>query len=282
MAILYMIGLGLGDETDVSVKGRDIILKSEKVYLESYTSLLNIDVEKLKAYYQKDIIVAYRETVEIEMDEILKSISHESNHGKIFSFLVVGDPFCATTHSDLYLRAIKLGIKVHAIHNASIINAVGICGMQLYNYGQIVSIPFFTEKWKPYSFLEKIAFNYQNNMHTLVLLDIRVKEISDENLAKGKKIYDPPKFMSVNVAIEQIFEAEDNLKTEKFGDVRKLKGFGVARVGSEHQVIRSGTLEQLLTYDFGAPLHSVVICAKTLHCIEEEMFDHFSGKSLDA
>ena len=280
MSTLYMIGLGLGDEMDVSVKGRDIILKSEKVYLESYTSLLNINVEKLQAYYQKEIVVAYRETVEIEMDEILKEISQEHNHGKIFSFLVVGDPFCATTHSDLYLRAIKLGIKVHAIHNASIINAVGICGMQLYSYGQIVSIPFFTDKWKPYSFLEKIAFNYQNNLHTLVLLDIRVKEISDENLAKGKKIYDPPKFMSVNVAIDQIFEAEDNLKTQKFGDIRKVKGIGVARIGSEHQTIRAGTLDELINYDFGAPLHSLVICAKNLHCIEQEMFEYFSGNSL--
>ena len=44
MAILYMIGLGLSDETDITVKGLEVIKKSEKLFLESYTSLLNVDV----------------------------------------------------------------------------------------------------------------------------------------------------------------------------------------------------------------------------------------------
>lgn len=57
-------------------------------------------------------------------------------------------------------------------------------------------MPFFTEKWKPYSFYPKIKINISNNLHTLVLLDIKVKEISEENLARGKKIFEPPRFMS--------------------------------------------------------------------------------------
>ena len=276
-----MIGLGLSDERDISLKGLDIVRSSEKIFLESYTSLLNINVDRLQALYQKEIVIAFRETVEIEMDEILKEIAQEKNKGKIFSFLVVGDPFCATTHSDLYLRAVKLGITVRAIHNASIINAVGVCGLQLYSYGQIVSVPFFTEKWKPYSFLNKIAFNFQNNFHTLVLLDIRVKEISDENLAKGKKIYEPPTFMSVNVAVEQVVEAEENLKTGVFGNIWDVKAIGVARIGAENQIIKAGTLKELLTYDFGLPLHSLIICAKTLHCIEEEMFEYFRTSKIN-
>ena len=281
MPTLYMIGLGLSDERDISLKGLDIVRSSEKIFLESYTSLLNINVDRLQALYQKEIVIAFRETVEIEMDEILKEIAQEKNKGKIFSFLVVGDPFCATTHSDLYLRAVKLGITVRAIHNASIINAVGVCGLQLYSYGQIVSVPFFTEKWKPYSFLNKIAFNFQNNFHTLVLLDIRVKEISDENLAKGKKIYEPPTFMSVNVAVEQVVEAEENLKTGVFGNIWDVKAIGVARIGAENQIIKAGTLKELLTYDFGLPLHSLIICAKTLHCIEEEMFEYFRTSKIN-
>lgn len=271
MVYLYLIGLGLSDETDVTVKGLEIIKKSEKVFLESYTSLLNIDASRLEAYYGKKIEVAYRETVEIEINEILAEIAKDKDTDKVFSFLVVGDPFCATTHSDLQLRAISLGIEVRAIHNASIMNAVGVCGMQLYNYGQTVSVPFYTEKWKPYSFLNKVAFNFENNFHTLVLLDIRVKEISDENLAKGKKIYDPPKFMSVNVAIEQIFEAEENLKTGAFGDIGEVYGIGVARIGAEDQVIKSGKLRDLAKCDFGKPLHSLIICSKELHPLETDM-----------
>lgn len=89
---------------------------------------------------------------------------------------MIGDPFCATTHSDLFLRAIELNIEVKVVHNASIVNAVGISGMQVYRFGEIVSIPFFEENWRPYSFYQKIQSNRKNKLHTLLLLDIKVKE----------------------------------------------------------------------------------------------------------
>ena len=275
MPTLYFIGLGLSDEKDVSVKGLEIIKQSERIFLESYTSLLNIDVEVLEKFYEKKVEICFREKVEIEMNEILLDIAAPGNEDKIYSFLVIGDPFCATTHSDLQLRAIKLGIKVKAIHNASIINSIGITGLQLYSFGHIVSVPFFTEKWKPYSFINKIAMNYQNELHTLVLLDIRVREISDENLMKDKKIYEPPTFMSVNIAIDQIIEAITETDRKDFGDLSSIKAFGVSRIGAEDQIILSGTLEQLRNVNFGKPLHSVVICAPKLHCIEEDMYKFY-------
>ena len=94
------------------------------------------------------------------------------------SFLVVGDPFCATTHSDLYLRAIKLNIPVEVIHNASIVSAVGCTGLQVYRFGEIVSVPFFPEKWRADSFYDKMLANKKSGLHTLVLVDIKVKERS--------------------------------------------------------------------------------------------------------
>jgi len=40
--------------------------------------------------------------------------------------------FCrATTHADLLLRAKERGIDTKVIHNASIMNAVGCCGLQV-------------------------------------------------------------------------------------------------------------------------------------------------------
>lgn len=88
----------------------------------------------------------------------------------------MGDAFCATTHADLYLRAVKLGIKVEVIHNASIVSAVGCTGLQVYRFGEVVSVPLWTDKWKPDSFYEKILNNMKSNLHTLILLDIKVKE----------------------------------------------------------------------------------------------------------
>jgi len=182
--VFYIIGLGLADETDITVKGLEAVKSCEYIYLEHYTSILGVDKEKLENYYGKKITLADRETMEETIDEILKTCKeHEDKNSAI---LVVGDPFCATTHTDLFLRAIKIGLKVEVIHNASIMNAVGCCGLQLYRFGETVTIPFFTEKWRPYSFYEKILKNRENNLHTLVLVDIKVKERTDENLLKSK------------------------------------------------------------------------------------------------
>jgi diphthine synthase len=84
--------------------------------------------------------------------------------------------------------------------------------MQVYRFGETVSLPFFTEKWRPYSFYARVRANQQNNLHTLVLLDIKVKEKSEENLLKNKPIYEPPRFMDVATAVAQLLEAETHEK----------------------------------------------------------------------
>lgn len=48
--MLYLIGLGLADETDVTVKGLELIKKVETVYLEAYTSILLVDTAKLVCF----------------------------------------------------------------------------------------------------------------------------------------------------------------------------------------------------------------------------------------
>ena len=45
--MLYLVGLGLADETDITVKGLDVVKKADRVYLEAYTSILLVDKEKL-------------------------------------------------------------------------------------------------------------------------------------------------------------------------------------------------------------------------------------------
>ena len=45
--MLYLVGLGLADETDVTVKGLEVIKRAERVYLEAYTSILLVDTSKL-------------------------------------------------------------------------------------------------------------------------------------------------------------------------------------------------------------------------------------------
>ncbi len=45
--MLYLVGLGLADETDITVKGLEIVKKADRVYLEAYTSILLVDRQKL-------------------------------------------------------------------------------------------------------------------------------------------------------------------------------------------------------------------------------------------
>ncbi len=45
--VLYIIGLGLSDEKDITIKGLEAVKSSTRVYLEAYTSILMIEKEKL-------------------------------------------------------------------------------------------------------------------------------------------------------------------------------------------------------------------------------------------
>ncbi|KAG6329325.1 hypothetical protein ID866_9764 [Astraeus odoratus] len=273
--MLYIIGLGLCDEKDITVRGLEAIKSSSRVYLEAYTSILMVNKERLETFYEKEVIVADRDMVETQAEEILNGAKEED-----VSLLVVGDPFGATTHIDIVLRARSSGIPVRVIHNASIMNAVGACGLQLYNFGQAVSLVFFTDTWKPDSFYHRVRENMALGLHTLVLLDIKVKEQSEENLARGRKIYEPPRYMSIPQAVSQLIEIE-SLRAENVLSPKTTLVIALSRVGgdADTQRIVCGTLEELSQQPpetFGDPLHSLVIVGKRLHHLEVEYAEAFA------
>ena len=187
--------------------------------------------------------------------------------------MVIGDPLGATTHSDLILRVSNNGTPYRIIHNSSILTAVGCCGLQLYNFGETVSIPFWTESWKPASFCAKINANLSRGLHTLCLLDIKVREQTVENLMKGNKIFEPPRYMSVNQAASQLLECATNSEEKQDFDGNSLC-IGMARVGTTSQKIVTCTLEEMTGADLGEPPHSLVIVGKT-HPLESEFIKLF-------
>ncbi|KAK2642975.1 hypothetical protein Ddye_024738 [Dipteronia dyeriana] len=74
--MLYIIGLGLGDERDITLRGLDAVKKGDKVYIEAYTSLLSFGlftdgISTLEKLYGRPITVADRETVEEKADHFL-------------------------------------------------------------------------------------------------------------------------------------------------------------------------------------------------------------------
>ncbi|XP_068599376.1 LOW QUALITY PROTEIN: diphthine methyl ester synthase [Brachionichthys hirsutus] len=265
--MLYLIGLGLGDAADITVKGLQAVKRCSRVYLEAYTSVLTVGKEALEDYYGKQLILADRDLVEGGAADILRDADVTD-----VAFLVVGDPFGATTHSDLVLRAVHAGIPYRVIHNASIMNAVGCCGLQLYNFGETVSVVFWTETWRPESFYDKICKNRTAGLHTLCLLDIKVKEQSVDNMMRGRKIYEPPRFMTVGQAADQLIQIIERRRGQgaELGVTEDTVCVGVARLGADDQKLCAATLRQLASHDLGGPLHSLVVTGR-LHPLEVDM-----------
>ena len=153
-------------------------------------------------------------------------------------------------------------------------SAIGATGLQLYNFGQTVSMVFFTESWKPASFYDRLRENNQIGLHTLILLDIKVKEQSLENMARGRNIYEPPKFMTVAQCASQMLETEAE-RAEGICLPSSL-AIGMARIGAADQKIVTGTLEQLIEADIGPPLHSLVLVGRRTHDLERLFIRDFA------
>ncbi len=242
--MLYIIGLGLWDEMDITLRGLEAIRSSEKVYLESYTSaLMGLSLENLESLAGKSITPLSRKDVEVNPEFL------EEAKTKDVSLLVGGDPLVATTHHDLIIRARELGIKTRVIHNASIVSAIAETGLQIYKFGRTVTIPFWTENFKPTSFFDHILENLGLGLHTLVLLDIDRER---------------DRYMTANEGLERIIQLDREGRIEKV--------IVVARLGSEKPLIRYGPVKDLVKEDFGPPLHSIVVPGK-LHVLEKDYLE---------
>jgi diphthine synthase len=260
--MLTFIGLGLFDEYDISLKGLDAVRKADIVYAEFYTScLMGTSLDKMEKLYGKRVCLLSREDVEIQPDWLIEAKE------KSIAFLTGGDTMVSTTHVDLRLRAEKLGIETHLIHGASIASAVsGLTGLQNYRFGKSASIPYPYRSNRgtrvisetPYDIIKQ---NIGVGLHTLVFLDI--------DKEKG--------YMTVNTALELLLEVE-----EKRGEglINRAAAVGIARAGSVKPVVKADYVEKLKLFDFGKPLHILVIPGK-LHFLEAEALVKLAGGPME-
>lgn len=248
---LYLIGLGLSTEKDITLRGLELIKTCDIIYLENYTSLLQTSLESLEQQYQKKIILADRKTAE-QLDEKIVEEAKTKN----VAFLIIGDPVAATTHIELFKLAKEKNINVQIIHNASILTAIGTTGLQLYKFGKITSIPFIEDV--PLLETPYLIYRENNllNTHTLFLLDLKPEQ---------------KKFMTINKALE-ILESIEKKKQENIIKKDTLV-IGCARLGCENYLIKAGPLEKIKQFDFGLPPYCLIIPAKNLHFIEKEMLE---------
>ncbi|NYT01717.1 MAG: diphthine synthase [Methanosarcinales archaeon] len=245
--MLFFVGLGLYDERDISVKGLDAVRRADRVYAEFYTSrLMGVSLDDLERFYEKKITLLSRGDVEGQPTWL------EEARDMDLALLVGGDPMISTTHLDLRMRAMELGIPTRVIHSSTIASAIpGLTGLQNYRFGRSTSIPFaYTVRGKrivpetPYRVVQE---NRRANLHTMLYLDIQDR-----------------RYMTVNQGIEQLLEVEESLGG---GDLASALGVGVARAGSDQPLVRADRLDRLKDVDFGGPLHTLVIPAR-LHFME--------------
>jgi len=238
--MLSLIGIGLWDAEDISLKGLDIVKKADKIYFESYTSKLGCSIKKLERVYGRKVLVADRNLVE-DGKEILKEA--EKNDVVL---LIMGDVFGATTHMDLFLRAKKKKIRTAIVNNASVLTAVGITGLSLYNFGKIISIPFDNKGIK--SSYNKFLENKKNGLHSLFLLDLRVKEKNLMSIKEGLNYLIRNGLSKTNLCV------------------------GCAGLGSKKPEIKFGKVKDLLKFKFKKLPQCLIVPGK-LQFYEEEALE---------
>ncbi len=260
MGELWFVGLGLGDERDLSRRGRDLLGRCDALFAESYTSVLAPgSLERLAAELGRPIVRLPRSEVEAERP-ILDALRGNPR----VAFLVAGDPFAATTHVALRLAAERAGHEWRYLPNASILTAAaGFLGLMHYRFGRTVTLPMPEPGFAPRSPLEAIEKNRHQDLHTLVLLDLRPDE---------------GRFLTAHEALQLLVERDRDSREPVLPPDREVAV--VARVGTDGARAWYGARRELETLDFGPPLHALIVPAPGLHFAEAEALRRFRLSSV--
>lgn len=241
--MLTFIGLGLYDEEDISLKGLEAIRNADVIFAEFYTSPLGgKTIEAMERIYGKRVFILERNDIEETAEEgILKLAKYQK-----VALLCGGDAMVATTHLDLQLRAIDMGIETRIVHAASISSAVaGLSGLQNYKFGKSITVsPSYKDVISEVPY-ETIIANRERGLHTLLYLDIS---------------------MSIAEALK-LLEAVEAKK--KGNELKQSIIVGIARAGSDNPVVKADYMDILTSFEFGALPHVLIVPGK-LHFMEKE------------
>lgn len=232
--MLWFVGLGIGGPDAISEKSRKIISESDIVYFEQFTSPMSEDQTKfLQQLTKGQFRLAPRWLVE-DGKEILEVA--KTNTVALLSY---GDPYIATTHIELRVRAIQDGTKTDTIHASSAITSlIGECGLHFYKVGKTVTIMSGIPSATAYY---TIFENLKLGNHTIVLLEWN----------QNKNFFLDPKD-----AISSLLEQEKEQARKVFSG--ETYGIVASRIGEANQKIIAGKFSAL-NVDFGAPPHTIII-----------------------
>ena len=164
---LLLVGMGMGTCQGMTVEAKMAATAADHRRYEAYTALWP---ENELALLEQEIGSIERVMrPEVEQPEALFDLAKDS----LVALLVVGDPLQATTHVDLQLRAEMAGIPCRVVHGISITSVVtGAVGLSNYKFGRQTTLTYPYGDWIATSPLEVLAANWEQNLHTLALLDL--------------------------------------------------------------------------------------------------------------
>lgn len=262
---LFLVGLGLCDEEDLSYRAAEVLRGCSHVFSEAYTNLMREGtLERLEKKIGRKIVKLGREQVEDE-----KILLDACEKGPV-ALLVPGDAMTATTHVSLRESAEEKGITTHILHNSSIFTAAaGAAGLQIYKFGKTATITYWRRGFEPASFIDLILENRQRGAHTLCLLDIDAGGMGP---------------MKASVAIEILEKAQQKRGSETGTRGVVLEAdtpiFVLWHVGWPDQRIWAGKKSE---WKFGPdskeePLGpAVILIPGKMHFVEEEGWERIRG-----
>lgn len=233
--MLWFVGLGIGGAEALSDKIKKIISESGVVYFEQFTSPMKEHETKfLEQLTKGQFKLAPRWLVE-DGKEIL-----EAAKTKQVVLLSYGDPYIATTHIELRVRAISDDIKTDTIHGSSAITSlIGECGLHFYKVGKTVTIMSGIASSTAYY---TIFENLKLGNHTIVLLEWN----------QNKNFFLDPKDAIASLRVQEKEQARKVFSDDTYGIV-------ASRIGQDNQKIIAGKFSSLSKTDFGEAPHTIII-----------------------
>lgn len=235
--MLTLVGMGVGGARSMGGDAREAIASAGTVYMETFTSPVPAgDVEEVRRAAEgggASFRLVPRWAVE-DGGEILRAAARGDA-----VLVCYGDPYAATTHTELRARAAAAGTPTRTVHGASALTAViGECGLHQYKVGRTATVTR-AEASTPYEVLRE---NVDRGCHTLLLLEY------DE---EGGAFMPPQDALAALLAVEAERRALA-LTRETFAIV-------ASRVGRGDQGIAAGSVAHLMGLDAGEPPHSIVV-----------------------
>ena len=253
---LTFVGVGpRGADGVTPAAVREVVLAG-KVFAETYTAIFPEDALAFFSKTRKDGIPKLGRAEVEEGTAILEAAAAPG--GAVL--LVPGDPMAATTHVSLRIAAEQRGIPTRLIFAPSILHtAFSEAGLQHYNAGRTVTVPYPDKGFAPTSHLEKLEANQKAGVHTLALLDVRA--------AEGR-------YMTANEGFAALLEAARRLGRPVVS--QDSLAVVIARAGEVDCLRRAGAVRRLQKMDFGRPMHALIFPG-ALHFEEREALKVLCG-----